>query len=176
MNRQIRICYRKIITIQSKGAWDQLVFEETYSEFLMKAQYFNTGNKYTTYAQLKKEVPNADKLDFLVSIAITGYMQQLHNRIPDVTNMLGLPFLPFSDYRFELLGSSITEKEKHRIAISFYSDWMQWLDTIGDKLLLSYTGTEQEQLTELFPLVPFVSIYSIKNEPACFLKHQHIYS
>ncbi|MBZ4191425.1 hypothetical protein [Niabella beijingensis] len=162
MNRQVRICYRKIIDVQTRGAWEQLVFEATYAEFLMQAQYFNRENKYTSYAQLKQEVRNADKLDFLVSTAITGYMQQLQHKIPDITNTLGLQFLPFSDYRFELLSSGITDKTRHRIAISFYSDWMRWLDTIGDRMLLSYPGHEQEQLTELFSLPPFVSIYSIK--------------
>jgi hypothetical protein len=160
----IRLCYRKVIDAQSAKPWEKLVFEDSYAEFLMQSQLYNHEKKYSTFSDIITHVPAAERLHFLVSAAVIGYLQQLQGRVPDLVNNLGRLFLPFNNYRFEIINSDLKDKTKHQVAINFFTDHLVWHDTINNQLLVSIPGnTENGQiLTELFALPPFVSIYSIK--------------
>lgn len=160
----IRLCYRKIIDSSSTKPWDKFVFEDTYTEFLMQSQLYNQEKKYSSFSDIITHVPAAEKLHFLVSAAVIGYLQQLQGKIPDLVNTLGRLFLPFKHYRFEIINSDIKDKSKHQVAINFFTDHLGWHDTINSQLLLSIPGNAEngEQLTELFLLPPYVSIYSLK--------------
>jgi hypothetical protein len=160
----IRLCYRKVIDINSTKPWDKLVFEDTYKEFLMQAQLYNQEKKYTSFSDIITHVPAAEKLHFLVSAAVIGYLQQLHGKVPDLLNNLGRLFLPFKNFRFEIINSDIKDRTKHQVGLNFFTDHLVWHDTINNQLLLSIPGNTEngELLTELFTLPPFVSIYSIK--------------
>jgi hypothetical protein len=166
-NKIIRLCYRKIINTSSLKAWDKNVFESSYAEFLMQAQFYDQEKKYTTFANLLINTPSSDKLHFLVSAAITGYLQQLEGRVPDILNTLEMQFLEFRNYRFEILNSDIKNKATHEVAISFFSEQLVWHDTIDNCLLVSTLHAEKNEegfLTHLVQLKPFLSIYSIKEE------------
>jgi hypothetical protein len=160
----IRLCYRKVIDAQSSKPWEKLVLEDTYTEFLMQSQLYNNEKKYTTFSDLITHVPAAERLHFLVSAAVIGYLQQLQGKVPDLVNNLGRLFLPFNNYRFEIINSHIKDKSKHQVAINFFTDHLVWHDTINNQLLLSIPGNTEhgEILTELFTLPPYVSIYSLK--------------
>ena len=160
----IRLCYRKIIDIHASKPWDKYVFEDTYTEFLLQSQLYNQEKKYTAFSDLVHHVPAAEKLHFLVSAAAIGYLQQLHGKVPDLLNNLGRLFLPFKNFRFEIINSDTKDKSKHQVAINFFTDELVWHDTINNQLLLSVPGNTEEGdiLTELFTIPPFVSIYSLK--------------
>ncbi len=53
-----------------KGPWERLVIEQAYQEFRMQAQFYNRKNNDTSYAELLRTVPEAEKLPYLVSGAI----------------------------------------------------------------------------------------------------------
>lgn len=162
--RTIRLCYRKIIDATSLKSWDRYVFDDTYTEFLLQAQFFNAEKKYASFSDLVLNVPGAEKLHFLVSAALIGYLKQLNGKIPDIMNTLGKVFLPFNNYRFEIINSDIKDKKKHQVAVNFFSERLIWHETVGNKLLVSIPGNfeNEETLTELLALQPFLSIYSLK--------------
>ncbi len=164
-NGIIRFCYRHVIDASSTSAWDKLVFDSSYTEFLMQSQLYNQQKRYSSFAQLLQEVPGAEKLHFLVSSAVVGYIQQLQEQVPVIVNVLGKKCLHFSGYRFEIINSDITDKAMHQVAISFYSRPMHWHQTIGNSLLVSPVdepATEDGLLTELIEMRPYLSIYSFK--------------
>jgi hypothetical protein len=161
----ITLCYRKIIDTTNTSAWDKFVHEDSFAEFKMQAQYYNQQQHFTTFAEMLLHVPEADKLHFLVSAAITGYLRQLNGIIPDILDNLGRRFLAFENFKFEIINSDINDPEKHKIAINFFSKPLLWHDTIDNQLLVSqFKETNQEEIfTNLFQIQPFVSIHSIKN-------------
>jgi len=165
----IRLLYRKIIDTSSSKTWEKLVFDHSYTEFLMQAQLYNQEKKYTTFGELITHVPGAEKLHFLVSASVTGYVQQLNGKVPDILNNVGKHFLPFRNYRFEIINSDIRNKEQHQVAINFVSKPLTWYDTIGDRLLVAINSSPDSQdgevLTEMFSLQPFLSIHSLKELP-----------
>ncbi|HKO78941.1 MAG TPA: hypothetical protein VJU78_01035 [Chitinophagaceae bacterium] len=163
----IRLCYRKVIDASSSKTWEKYVFDSTYAEFLMQSQYYNQEKKYSSFGELIRNVPDAEKLHFLVSAAMVGYLKQLDGVIPDILNNLGKHFLKFTDYRFEIINSDIKNKASHQVAINFFSESMTWHDTVDNYLLLSILNIEKNEdgiLTHLVQLQPFLSIYSLKEE------------
>jgi hypothetical protein len=165
--RIIRFCYRKIIDASSEKAWDKLVFESSYKEFQMQSQFYNQEKKYDSFAELLINVPASEKLHFLVSAAVIGYLQQLNGIIPDILDKLSWHFLKFKNFRFEIINSHIKDRSAHKIAINFFSEPMIWHDAVSDHLLVSSVDgekTEDGLLTHLLQLQPFLSIYSLKEE------------
>ena len=131
----------------------------------MQAQFYNQQKKYNTFAELIQNVPGAEKLHFLVSTAMVGYLQQLKGIVPDVLNNIGKHFLQFENYRFELINSDIKNRAAHQVAINFFSEPLQWHDTVANYLLVSSLNSEKKAdgiLTEMVQLQPFLSIYSLK--------------
>jgi hypothetical protein len=166
-NKIIRLCYRKVIDASSQKAWDKYVFESSYTEFKMQAQLYNQQKKYNSFGELLQHAPGADKLHFLVSGAVVGYLQQLDGTIPDILNSLGKHFLKFTNYRFEIINSDIQNKASHQVAINFFSEPLVWHDTINNHLLVSPVNakaTEDGVLTDMLELPSFLSIYSLKTE------------
>ena len=162
----IRISYRKIIDSSSTSAWDRLVIDDTYTEFLMQSQFYNQEKKYHRLDELIVNVPGAEKLHFLVSSAVIGYLKQLNGKIPGPLNSQGKYFLTFTSYRFEIIHSDIRDKTAHRVAVIFYSEPLIWHTTVGDQLLVSpqtQVAGDDGLLTELVQLQPSLSIYSFKS-------------
>lgn len=163
----IRLCYRKIIDAASVQPWDKYVFESTYTEFLLQSQFYNPEKKYSRFSELLQHVPRAEKLHFLVSAAVTGYLQQLNGVLPDIQDNLGRQCLSFSNYQFEIINSDTTNRANHQVGINFYSEALVWHHSIDHSLLVSKqaveTGTDGV-LTHLLPLRPMLSIYSLKEE------------
>ena len=164
--RKIQFVYRKVIDKSAGGNWEKFVYDDSYTEYKMQSQLYDQGKKYKTFAELLQYVPSAEKLHFLVSTAITGYLQQLHGIVPDILNNNGKHFLPFKQYRFDIINSSVTDKAMHQVAVSFFSEPLHWHATVDDLLLVSINGKENgagdEMIsTEMVRLQPFFSIYSI---------------
>jgi len=167
----IRLLHRKIINILSQDPWEKLVFEDIYKEFLMQAQTFNPDQKYHTFGELIRNVPGAEKLHFLVSPSVAGYLGQLNGKMPNIINVIDKRFVPFKNYRFEIINSDTRDTSRHQVAINFISEPLTWYDTVGNLLLVAVdtekTDERGETLTEMFAMQPFLSIYSLKKI------HQH---
>ena len=166
--RLIRFSYRKIIDASSQNPWDKYVFDDTYMEFYMQSQYYNQSGQYTTLQELIDNVPNADRLHTKTSTAAVGYIRQLNGVIPDVLNSSGKVCLPFTQFTFEILRSHVSNKDMHKIALTFYSEPITWIDTVGDALLIAY-GDKRDALsngdeieTDTLYLQPFLSISSLQ--------------
>lgn len=163
MVREIAFCYRKIIDNSSAGAWEKLVFEDTHFEYKLQAQQLDPHGQYPAFAQLEKQIPNAKQLHNAVSAAAINYLRQLQDNIPDILDNLGKRFLTFKNFRLEIINSHTSDVNKHKIAISFYSDPMLWIETVGSYLLVAPAQqTEEPLLTHLMTIQPYLSIYSIK--------------
>lgn len=165
MSRIITLFYRKLINDTCSNEWERAVFESSWMELKMQAQFYNPVKKYETYESLIKNNPAAVKLPFLVSASVIGYIHQLNGIIPDVPDNLGNPFLKFTNFQFEILQSNFGHSAGHKVVVSFYSDPIEWRDSIGEYMILS-AGMDKnggEQL-HTFQLRPFVGIHSLLNK------------
>lgn len=159
----ITLCYRKIIDAKSTQTWEKLVWEDSFAELKMQAQYYNQEGKYTSFAELIHHEPAAERLHFLVSAAVVGYVGQLNKRIPDIVNILGKHFLTFKNFNFEIINSNFENINRHQIAINFFSPDLCWYDTIGNYLLIADAEQTGEVLqTQLLQIRPFLNINTLQ--------------
>ncbi len=157
---KIRLAYRLVIDSTSTFVWDKYVFEDTYREYLMQHQLFNSKeNPKTTFRELLSENEKATQLPFLISRAANGYVEQLKGNFHRVTDALGNHFFPFTNYQLDIINTDITDLSKHRIGLTFYSPLLILLDTINNHYLVSTEVEKEDGYTTLeFPLQPNLAI------------------
>lgn len=160
------LSYRKIIDRHHQGLWEQLVWQAAFEEFKLQAQFYNQEQKFSTYGELLKHVKGAEKLPFLVSGAILNYLTQLQEKIPDIIDNQGRTFLSFKKFNFEILTAHVSDNERFKIAINFFSEPVIWYDTIGHFLLVGNhaLSADNSYETHLIAIQPYLNIHEIKHE------------
>lgn len=161
---KIRLAYRLVIDNSSTFVWDKYVFEDTYQEYLLQHQQFNSKeNPQNTFRELLSENEKAVQLHYLVGISANNYVEQLKGNLYRITDILGNNYFPFTNYRFDIINTDITDISKHKIGITFYSPLLTYLGMIDNHFLLS-KNTEESNEFETF------MITAQANLSVCYLK------
>jgi len=161
---KIRLAYRLVIDINSTFIWDKYVFEDTFKEYLMQHQQFNSKeNPKNTFRELLTENEKANQLHYLTGIAANSYVEQLKGNFHRITDVLGNNYFPFTDYRLDIINTDITDISKHKIGITFYSPLLIYFGIIENNYMISKNiEAKNEFETLMFPVQSRLSI--------CFLK------
>lgn len=135
---RIRLAYRQVIdATTARTDFERAVFTDSYHEFRVQIQTYDPDKQFTTWQQVRAAVPSSDPaLPIRVGFAIGLYVGALNGQIPGLTDALGQP-LAFTEYQFALLDSDLTDRTKHRVALTYLTDPLTWLGTVGDALLLT---------------------------------------
>lgn len=162
--RTIILCYRKLIDANSATAWEKMLWQDSYKEFKMQFQLYNQEKKYHQLSEVIDSVKGAGQLHFLVSAAAVGYIRQLDEMVPDILNSLGVPFLHFGQFRFEILCADDRDIASYKIAIWFYCKPLTWHNTIANYLLVSEQKPAQAVVmeTNMVAMQPALGIHSIQ--------------
>jgi hypothetical protein len=163
---KIRLAYRIVIDNSSTFMWDKYVWEDTFKEYLMQNQQFNSKeNPKNTFRELLTENEKAVQLHYLVGIAANGYVEQLKGNFHRVTDVLGNNYFQFVNYQLDIINTDITDISKHKIGITFYSPVLTLIDIIESNYLVSKNCEALNGLeTVMFPIQPHLSIcYYQKN-------------
>jgi len=158
----VKIKYRHIIDNTCQTSFEKDVFHDTYSEFLMQAQSYNQDNRFTTFSQLVNNNPKANSLHYKVGFAIGLYVKDLNNIIPVLKDSLDKTVVSFAMHQFEIIDSDITNKAAHKVAITYTSQTLLLLDTIGKYFLLSNdekaNGVNEPAETFMLKMQPGLSV------------------
>jgi hypothetical protein len=139
----IRLAFRQTIDANSQSEFAKDVFRDSYEEFLIQVQSFDAEGRYTTWNELRKQFPKANlNVNYKTAFAIGLYVKQLSNQIPDVVDNLGQS-LAFESYRFEIVESSISDRSKHKVALTFETPTLQLNALLGEYMVLSLPQAEQ---------------------------------
>jgi len=151
---KIRLAYRIMIDSKASILWDQYVFEDTFREYKMQQQLFNSKESpVATFRELLAENEKAEQLHFLTGIAANTYIQQLKGKLHRVPDVLGNQYFPFVNYQLDVVNSDISDSSKHRIGITFYSPLLTLVDIINNCYLVStVTDDTQGFETIMFPV------------------------
>ena len=161
---KIRLAYRLVIDNSSTFVWDKYVFEDTYQEYLLQHQQFNSKeNPKNTFRELLSENEKAVQLHYLVGISADNYVQQLKGNLYRITDILGNNYFPFTNYRFDIINTDITDISKHKIGITFYSPLLTYLGMIDNHFLLSKNTGESNEFETFM-------IAAQANLSVCYLK------
>lgn len=160
------MAYRIVIDHSSSLLWDRYVFEDTYREYLMQQQLYNSKeNQKRTFRELLAENDKAEKLHYLVGIAANSYVRQLKGQLHRVPDVLGSQFFPFTNYQLDIVNTDIMDVTKHKIGITFYSPLLRLVDTVNNSYLVS-KDTENESGIETltFAFQPNLAICYVEND------------
>lgn len=163
---KIRLAYRLIIDQTSTYLWDQYVWEDTFKEFVMQSQQFNSKEEpKNTFRALLSHNEKSSELHYLTGMAAQNYINQLNGNLYRVPDILGNNYLPFINYQLDIINSDITDSSKHKIGITFFSPLLALLDIIEGNYLISKTCEDASGYeTFMYPLQPNLSIcYYQKN-------------
>lgn len=162
--KKIKLAYRLVIDSSSGFLWDKYVFEDTFKEYKMQSQQFNSAeNPKNTFRELLAENQKATQLHFLTGIAANGYVEQLKGNLHRVTDVLGNNYFPFINYQLDILNTDITDISKHRIGITFYSPLLTYFGIIeGNYLVSKITENKNEYETIMFPVQQNLAICYIQ--------------
>lgn len=162
---EIKLGFRIILTKDSQSRWEKFVWDSTYQEFLMQSQLFNDKeNPSESFKQLLSKNTKAEQLHFLVSMAAHPYLLQWKGLTYPMPDVLGNRFLPFENYRLDIIDSSIQDKSLHEIGITFYSPLLTLLDIVDGHYLLSQQGNIADGVeTMMFKMQPRLSIVFYKS-------------
>lgn len=162
--KKIKLAYRLVIDSSSGFLWDKYVFEDTFKEYKMQSQQFNSAeNPKNTFRELLAENQKVTQLHFLTGIAANGYVEQLKANLHRVTDVLGNNYFPFINYQLDILNTDITDISKHRIGITFYSPLLTYFGTIeGNYLVSKIAENTNEYETIMFPVQKNLAICYIQ--------------
>jgi hypothetical protein len=133
----IKLAYRQVIDVSSIGSFEKKVFHDSYTEFLMKIQAYNPGNKFTMFSEIVANDGRANSLHYKTSFAVLHHIETLQNKIPVLEDESGRIKIPFSIPEFKLLESDITDKSLHKVSITYITDTITLIDSFGEYLLLA---------------------------------------
>lgn len=166
----IKLTFRQIIDSSSQDDFEKKIFDDTYDEFLMQVQAYNSENKYKIFSEVLASNPKAGSLHYKVGFSIGLYIRELDNKIPGLKDSLGHSSLMFSAHTFEIVESDITNKSAHKVAITYTTDILTLLDNAGEYLLLA-SGDQSENASKhavetfLLRIVPNLSIVEYQEIP-----------
>jgi len=137
MKAIIKLAYKQIIDASSNGEFEKLIFTDSYEEFLVQVQAYNPESKFKTLKEAIAANPKANALHYKVGFAVGLYIKELDQKIPGLKDSLGRSNVPFTTNKFEIIGSDITNKAAHKVAITYISDTVTLVDTVSEYLLLA---------------------------------------
>ncbi len=156
----IRLAYRLVIDSTAVLTWDKYVWEDTFKEYLMQHQQFNTKeNPKNTFRELLAENEKATQLHYLVGITANAYVSQLKGNLYRVADKLGNRYFPFTNYQLDIINTDTTDSSKHKIGITFYSPLLTYFGIIENHYLVSPSVDEVEGYeTLMFAVQPQLAI------------------
>ncbi len=160
MKARIRLAFRIVIDQNSQHVWDKYVFEDTFFEYKIQHQVFNSKeNPVKNYWELLIQNPHSKNIPFLLSAACENYIRQLNGEIKSLPDVLGNTFFKFESYMLDVVSSNIEDSSKHKIGITFFSPEILLIDIVGNQYLLSEETEKKNSFqTFMMPFHPQVSI------------------
>lgn len=134
----IRLAYRHIIDENPKSNFEKNAFNDSYKEFLLKIQAYNTENKLTRFSDIVAKDGRANSLHYKSSFAIVYHLGELNQIIPDLTDTAGRHKIPFEVPEFKILESDTLNKQLHKVAVIYITGIFTLYENFGEYLLLAF--------------------------------------
>ena len=101
--KQIKLLYRHVISDTAVQEWEQLIWQVTYNEFLLRSQAYNTEHKFLLFSEMVAANGKANALHYKIGIQATPFINKLNNVIPHFIGTLHEPI------RFEMAEVKLAE-------------------------------------------------------------------
>lgn len=164
--KKITLHYKKTIDKNNTKQWERQVWEASFLEYRMKAQFYDSDIQYPIFKDLIFAKPESQKLHYLTSLGCLGLIQRLNNFFPDIVDTLGKRSIPFLQYDFKILSANFNKKEDFVIQLDLVSTTLLYIESIADTLWLGLpnSNTDEKLETIMVKLQNNLMINSILHE------------
>jgi hypothetical protein len=140
----IQLSFRQIISSSDAGEFENAIRRASYDEFLLKSQAYNQENKFARFTEMIVADGRANSLHYKSGFVIEPWILRYRYQIPHLKDHGGKS-IPFINYRFELIESSLSDFEQHKVAIHYQTNSYAWLATLGSAIVLSPVNCKQDE-------------------------------
>lgn len=161
--KKIQFTYSQHINNNVSTAWEKHIFEETFNEFLIQSNIFQSEkSKVDSYKELVKQNQNSNQLNNLLAARIIPSIELLNNNVFSVPDNLNTNYLQFTRFNVHIIQSNLLDKNKHYIAINYISKPYYLIDCINNYYLVSNDISNEKVIeTLMFPCQKNLSISAI---------------
>lgn len=125
--------------------FERRIFHDTYKEFQKKSKIYSLDHHLHTFSQMQQADGKASTLHQKLQYAIINSIAALNHKMPVLNDLEDRPML-FDWAELHLCSSDLLNKGAHVVSITYTSPKLILHEMIGDLMILSYEGKENETL------------------------------
>jgi len=125
--------------------FERRIFHDTYKEFQKKSKTYNLNRHLHTFSQMQQANSKANALHQKLQYAVMNNITALEGKMPVLNDLEERPVL-FDWAELHIYDSDLLNKGAHVVSITYTSPKLILHEIIGDLMILSYSGREEETL------------------------------
>ncbi|WP_293305588.1 hypothetical protein [Pedobacter sp. UBA5917] len=141
----INLSVKQYFNFMCRTDFERRIFHDTYKEFQKKSKIYSLGQHLHTFSQMQQANGKANALHQKLQYAVMNNITALENKMPVLNDLEDRPML-FDWAELNICDSDLLNKAAHVVSITYTSPKLILHEIIGDLLILSYSGNEEETL------------------------------
>lgn len=141
----INLSVKQYFNFMCRTDFERRIFHDTYKEFQKKSKIYSLDQHLHTFSQMQQANGKASALHQKLQYAVMNNITALENKMPVLNDLEDRPML-FDWAELHLCDSDLLNKGAHIVSITYTSPKLILHEIIGDLLILSYNGKEEETL------------------------------
>lgn len=141
----INLSVKQYFNFMCRTDFERRVFHDTYKEFQKRSKIYSLDQHLHTFSQMQQASEKANTLHQKLQYSVMNSIAALEHKIPVLSDLEGHPIL-FNWAELNIYASDLLNKAAHVVSITYTSPQLILHEIIGDLLILSYSGKEQETL------------------------------
>jgi hypothetical protein len=140
----INLSVKQYFNFMCRTDFERRIFHDTYKEFQKRSKIYSLEHLHT-FAQMQQATEKANTLHQKLQYSVMNSIAALEHKIPVLNDLEDHPIL-FDWAELHIYASDLLNKAAHVVSITYTSPKLILHEIIGDLLILSYNGKEQETL------------------------------
>ncbi|WP_316826619.1 hypothetical protein [Pedobacter miscanthi] len=141
----INLSVKQYFNFMCKTDFERRIFHDTYKEFQKKSRIYSLNQHLHTFLQMQQANEKASSLHQKLQYSVMNNITALERKMP-VLNDLEDRAILFDWAELHICSSDLLNKGAHVVSITYTSPKLILHEIIGDLLILSYNGNEEETL------------------------------
>lgn len=141
----INLSVKQYFNFMCKTDFERRIFHDTYKEFQKRSKIYSLDHHLHTFSQMQQANGKANALHQKLQYAVMNNITALEGKMPVLNDIEERPML-FDWAELNICDSDLLNKAAHVVSITYTSPKLILHEIIGDLLILSYSGNEEETL------------------------------
>ncbi|WP_025143324.1 hypothetical protein [Pedobacter jeongneungensis] len=141
----INLSVKQYFNFMCRTDFERRIFHDTYKEFQKKSKIYSLDHHLHTFSQMQQANGKANALHQKLQYAVINSIATLEHKMPVLNDLEDRPML-FDWAELHICSSDLLNKGAHVVSITYTSPKLILHEMIGDLMILSYDGNDNETL------------------------------